>query len=65
MREAKALARSCVHKGSSEPLSHANVIRTMILCADEFIVQRKCDRNFIADHNFIFLTSIIISIVKV
>ena len=38
MREAKALARSCVHAGSSEPSSHADVIRTIISCADQFIV---------------------------
>ena len=43
MREVKALAGSCVHAGSSEPLPHADVIRTTISCADEFIVQRKCD----------------------
>ena len=30
MREAKALARSCVHAGSSEPSPHADVIRTII-----------------------------------
>ena len=37
--EPKALARSCVHAGSSEPLPHADVIRTMIIsCADIFIV---------------------------
>ena len=38
MREAKALARSCVHAGSPEPSSHADVIRTIISCADQFIV---------------------------
>ena len=38
MREAKPLARSCVHGGSSEPLSHADVIRIIISCADQFIV---------------------------
>ena len=38
MREAKALARSCVHGGSSEPSPHADVIRTIISCADQFIV---------------------------
>ena len=38
MREAKALARSCVHAGSSEPSPHTNVIRTIISCADQFIV---------------------------
>ena len=37
MREAKALARSCVHAGSSEPSPHADVIRTSISCADQFI----------------------------
>ena len=31
-------ARSCVHAGSSEPSPHAIVIRTIILCADQFIV---------------------------
>ena len=31
---AKALARSCW----SEPSPHANVIRTIMLCADQFIV---------------------------
>ena len=36
--EAKALARSCVHAGSSEPSPHADVIRTIISCADQFIV---------------------------
>ena len=38
MREAKALARSCIHAGSSETLPHANVIRTIISCSDQFIV---------------------------
>ena len=38
MREAKALARSCVHAGLLEPSPHADVIRTIILCADQFIV---------------------------
>ena len=38
MREAKALARPCVHAGSSEPSPHADVIRTIISCADQFIV---------------------------
>ena len=38
MREAKALARSCVHAGSSEPSAHADVIGTIISCADQFIV---------------------------
>ena len=33
-----ARTRSCVHAGSSEPLPHANVIRTIISCADQFIV---------------------------
>ena len=38
--KAKALARSCVHADSSEPLPHAHVIRirTIISCADQFIV---------------------------
>ena len=36
--ETKALARSSVHAGSSEPLLHADVIRTIISCADQFIV---------------------------
>ena len=55
MRETKALARSCVHAGLSEPSPHADVIRTIISCADQFIVV-----FFIADHYFIFLFSIII-----
>ena len=38
MREAKPLARSCIYAGSSEPLPHADVIRTIISCADQFIV---------------------------
>ena len=38
MLEARALARSCVHAGSSEPSPHADVIRTTISCADQFIV---------------------------
>ena len=38
MRKAKALARSCVHAGLSEPSPHADVIRTIISCADQFIV---------------------------
>ena len=38
MREAKALTRSCVHAGSSEPSPHADVIRTIISCAGKFIV---------------------------
>ena len=37
MREAKALARSCVHAGSSESSPHADAIRTVISCADQFI----------------------------
>ena len=36
MQEAKARTRSCVHAGSSEPSPHANVIRTIISCADQF-----------------------------
>ena len=38
MREAKDFARSCVRSGSSEPSPHADVIRTIISCADQFIV---------------------------
>ena len=38
MREAKALTRSYVHAGSSELSPHADVIRTIISCADQFIV---------------------------
>ena len=38
MREAKALARSCIHAGSSELSPHTDVIRTIISCADQFIV---------------------------
>ena len=38
MREAKSLARSCVHAVSSEPSPHADVIRTIISCADHLIV---------------------------
>ena len=38
MREAKALARTCVHAGSSEPSLHTDVIRTIISYADQFIV---------------------------
>ena len=34
----ESLARSCVHAGSSEPSPHADVIRTIISCADQFIV---------------------------
>ena len=37
-KKAKALARSCVYAGSSEPSPHADVIRTIISCADQFIV---------------------------
>ena len=48
MLEAKALARSCVQAGSSEPSPHADVIRSTISCADQFIVL------------FFFLFSIII-----
>ena len=55
MREAKALARSCIHAGSLETSPQTNVIRTIISCADQFIVL-----IFIADHYFIFLFSIII-----
>ena len=36
--EAKALARSYIHAGSSEPSPHVDVIRTIISCADQFIV---------------------------
>ena len=28
----------CVHAGSSEPSPHADIIRTIISCADQFIV---------------------------
>ena len=38
MREVKALARLCVHAGSSEHSPQADVIRTIISCADQFIV---------------------------
>ena len=38
MREVKALARSCIHAGSLKPSPHADVIRTIISCADQFIV---------------------------
>ena len=38
MREGKNLARSCIHAGSSELLPHAYVTRTIISCADIFIV---------------------------
>ena len=34
----KSLARSCIHAGSSEPSPHADVIRTIISCADQFSV---------------------------
>ena len=55
MREEKALARSCVHAGSSEPSPHADIKRTIISCADQFIVLIFV----IEDHYFIFLFSII------
>ena len=38
MREAQPLARSCLYAGSSEPLPHVDVIRTVISSADQFIV---------------------------
>ena len=38
MRDAKALTRSCVHAGSSEPSPYADVIRTVTSCADQSIV---------------------------
>ena len=38
MREAKALVRSCVHAGLSEPSPHADAIRTIISCADQFLI---------------------------
>ena len=40
IREAKALARSCVHAGSLEPSPHADatVLRTIISCAGQLIV---------------------------
>ena len=38
MGEAKALARSCVHAGSSEPSPHADVTRTIISCADLYSI---------------------------
>ena len=31
-------ARSCIHAGSSEPSPHDDVTRTIISCADQFIV---------------------------
>ena len=43
IREAKTLAMSCMHAVSSERSSHADVTRTIISCADLFIVKRKCD----------------------
>ena len=30
--------KSCIHAGSLEPSPHADVIRTIISCADKFIV---------------------------
>ena len=42
MREVKALARPCVHAGSSEPSPHADVIRTIISCADQFMFFFYC-----------------------
>ena len=47
MREAKALTRSCVHAGSSEPSLHADVKRTNMSCADQFIVLLFHCRPFI------------------
>ena len=43
MRYAKALARPCECTDSLEPSPHANVRRTNISCADQFIVQHKSD----------------------
>ena len=61
MREVKALARSSVHAGSSEPSSHADVIRNIISCADQFIVLIfHCRPLF-----YLLLFSIIIRIVKI
>ena len=37
-RSESSRARSCVHAGSLEPSPHADVIRTIISCADQFIV---------------------------
>ena len=34
----ETLERSCVNAGSLEPSPHADVIRTIISCADQFIV---------------------------
>ena len=53
-----------VHAGSSEPLPHADVIRTNISCADQFIVHlyNASVINFIVDHYFLFLFSMIILI---
>ena len=62
MGEAKALARSCVHAGSSEPSQHADVIRTIISCADQFIVFFLCGPFF---HFLIQYFGIIIGIVKI
>ena len=38
VREGKALASSFVHAGLSEPSPHADVIRIIISCADQFKV---------------------------
>ena len=38
LREAKALARSCIHAGSTEPSPLADVIRTIISCANQYVV---------------------------
>ena len=59
MRETKDLARSCVHAGLSEPSPHADVIRIIISCADQFMV------FFIVDHLFYFLIQYIIQIIKI
>ena len=56
-RTSKALAKSCIQAGLSEPSSHANVIRTMIISsADQLIVLMFSLQTIY----FIFLFSIII-----
>ena len=56
----KALARSCTYAGSSEPSPHADVIRTIISCADQFTVYNVSVIKILLQTNYFILFSMII-----
>ena len=66
MRETRALARLGIHACSSEPIVTRRCNKNHpISCAGWSTVKLKCDENFIVDHCFIFLLSMIIWIVNI